>query len=219
MNHAEPSRRPRSASAAGDDARPPAAEPAEADADPDQPPEPASGPAAAAAPDRTSIEWLDRSGRALDLDLAWVRDRLADAVARAPAVVARIDVSFVHDAQMAGLHEAHCDIPGTTDVLTFVASAPGKPIEVDIAVCVDEARRRAGHGRHAVERELLLYCVHGVLHAAGYDDHEPAAFEAMHRKEDEILEAIGVGPVFRDDRSGHDADRRTAKRDAGPRDR
>ena len=31
------------------------------------------------------------------------------------------------------------------------------------------------------------------------DDHEELAFEAMHKVEDVVLKAIGVGPVFKTD--------------------
>jgi len=47
-----------------------------------------------------------------------------------------------------------------------------------------------------LRRELLLYVVHGVLHCLGMDDHDEAAAAAMHRVEDAVLTAIGVGPVY-----------------------
>jgi probable rRNA maturation factor len=61
---------------------------------------------------------------------------------------------------------------------------------------VDEARRQAAGRALPVERELLLYCVHGVLHCLGYDDHDDAEYVRMHAEEDRILEAIGVGRTF-----------------------
>ena len=67
---------------------------------------------------------------------------------------------------------------------------------LDIAVCADEARRRAADFSHTPERELLLYAVHGVLHGIGYDDHSPHDRAVMHAEEDRILEAIGVGRTF-----------------------
>ena len=45
--------------------------------------------------------------------------------------------------------------------------------------------------------QLLLYILHGLLHCAGFDDHDPAEHDRMHTEEDRILTAIGVGPVFR----------------------
>ncbi|MGP1273631.1 MAG: rRNA maturation RNase YbeY [Phycisphaerales bacterium] len=103
---------------------------------------------------------------------------------------------LVHDDDMATLHERHKRVPGTTDVLTFdLADEPGT-VDADIVLCVDEARRQADARGHTVERELMLYLVHGILHCLGHDDDSPASADAMHRREDELLEAIGLGPVF-----------------------
>lgn len=126
--------------------------------------------------------------------------RIADAL-RSAARAAGLEVSGLHvvlvdDVEMDRLHRSHAGVAGPTDVLTFPHSEPGEPIEADAALCVDEAARRASDFGHAVERELLLYAVHALLHCAGHDDHEPAAHARMHAEEDRILEAIGVGATF-----------------------
>jgi probable rRNA maturation factor len=96
---------------------------------------------------------------------------------------------------MAELHLFHSGVEGTTDVLTFdLRQGAAGPLEVEIVACLDEARRMAGAG--PVERELLLYLLHGALHCLGHDDHDPEGFARMHEREDEILLAIGVGAVF-----------------------
>ena len=64
-------------------------------------------------------------------------------------------------------------------------------------LCLDEAARRAIEFGHGVERELLLYAVHGVLHCLGHDDHEEEQRARMHREEDRLLAAVGVGAVYR----------------------
>jgi hypothetical protein len=69
-------------------------------------------------------------------------------------------------------------------------------VEVDTVVCVDEARRRARERGHGVREELLLYCMHSLLHVQGYDDVTAAGAAAMHAREDEVLTAIGVGAVY-----------------------
>ena len=35
-----------------------------------------------------------------------------------------------------------------------------------------------------------------LLHLLGYDDHTPEDARAMHSREDELLTAIGYGPVY-----------------------
>jgi probable rRNA maturation factor len=65
-----------------------------------------------------------------------------------------------------------------------------------VAVCVDEARRRSAELEHPLERELLLYALHGMLHAAGMDDRTPEDFTRMHAEEDRLLAAVGLQPTF-----------------------
>lgn len=148
------------------------------------------------------------------LDLDWLRDRLNAAVNEIGAAVQRLDVQIVDDTVMAGLHKRFRDDDSTTDVLTFAdASAGNAAIDADIAVCIDEAARQAAARSDTVEREVLLYALHGVLHAIGFDDRDDAAYSRMHAEEDRILSAIGVGAVF------HHDDARSPGDDGGASDR
>ena len=121
----------------------------------------------------------------------------------------RLTLCLVNDAEMTQLHRDFCGIDSTTDVLTFSLnddvpegvpsrSEPHAPrhIDTDIAICVDEAHRQACARGHEVTRELLLYAVHGMLHALGYDDHTDDEYRLMHETEDELLARLGVGPTF-----------------------
>lgn len=147
--------------------------------------------------DGATITLHARAGVTVPVDLGPLRSRIAAAVAECGRPVTRLHVELVDDAIMDHLHRKHSGVPGTTDVLTFPASGPDDPVDVDIVACVDEARRRAVEFGHDVERELLLYAVHGLLHCLGHDDHDPEAFERMHAEEDRILTAIGTGATFR----------------------
>lgn len=123
---------------------------------------------------------------------------------------AQLSIAVVTDATMRKLHKRYCGVPVTTDVLTFdLAESPesrrGRGIEAEIVVCADVARReawrRTGRGNRlqwlaTARAELALYVVHGVLHLCGYDDHRARDFARMHDREDEILEALGLGAVF-----------------------
>ena len=128
--------------------------------------------------------------------VVWLRDRLREAVALVDRPVSRVAVAITDDSGIAALHERHMDEPGPTDVLTFQTEGPGGTVEADIAVNADEAARRAAELGHDPARELLLYALHGVLHCVGHDDHDAGAYAAMHREEDRILEAIGIGATF-----------------------
>jgi probable rRNA maturation factor len=146
---------------------------------------------------------IEDEGALNDAQRAWLADTAQRAVAcavaraRTPASGGEVRVQVVDDETMSALHARHAGETGTTDVLTFdLREDLGEPMDTDIVVCVDEARRQAESRGHTVERELLLYILHGALHCLGHDDHDDGAYGAMHREEDAVLTAIGVGRVF-----------------------
>lgn len=117
---------------------------------------------------------------------------------------AMISVAVVQDEEMAQLHEQYTGVAGTTDVLTFDhldAGGLSAPItlEGDIVICIDEAQRQARRRGHSTREELLLYAVHGLMHLLGEDDHDEDDYQRMHRREDELLQQLGVGRLFKPD--------------------
>ena len=127
----------------------------------------------------------------------WLADRLEAAVRGAGVGPATLAVRVVNDAEMIRLHALHSGVEGTTDVLTFDnRDCLSEAIDGDLVLCRDEAVRRAAELGHPARVELLLYAVHGLLHLAGEDDHDPEAHRRMHEREDRILAGLGLGPVF-----------------------
>jgi probable rRNA maturation factor len=185
-------------------------------ADPDNPAERSEPPLAGGGPAdgpyrRIEVVRLSGDGPGHPrIDTKWLHERLGQALVHVARPVGRIDVTIVGDQKMRSLNETHRGVADTTDVLAFDRRADDDAIDADIVVCADEAARRAAEFAHSIEQELLLYALHGVLHCAGFDDHTNEDFEAMHVEEDRILTAIGVGPTFARDSSGHD-DRRTKR--------
>jgi probable rRNA maturation factor len=112
-----------------------------------------------------------------------------------------LSIAVVGARAMRRLHADYMNIDAPTDVLTFdlgTDPAAGE-LEGEIVVCSDVARKEAashGGGMRAARAELALYVVHGVLHLAGYDDHDPAEYERMHAREDALLDELGLGRVF-----------------------
>jgi probable rRNA maturation factor len=150
-----------------------------------------------------------------------VRTWLEDAVARAIAAMGcggEVRIRVVDDVEIAEAHLEYLGEPGTTDVITFDLSDPEDPLPVplpspsgtgealtgmtprrfdtDLLICIDEALRQAGPRGHTPEQELLLYIIHGLLHCLGHDDHDEEAAARMHRAEDRVLEAIGIGATY-----------------------
>jgi probable rRNA maturation factor len=140
--------------------------------------------------------------------VAWIRDRLELVVSLVETEIdrriVRCSVRVVGDLEMSAAHQRFSDVEGTTDVLTFVTETEAG-IEIDLLACSDEAGRRCSELGHDLARELLLYGVHGLMHAIGHDDHEPEAHTLMHAEEDRLLTKIGVGAIFRSPSSQGDS--------------
>jgi probable rRNA maturation factor len=144
-----------------------------------------------------SWSWRQRSG--VGVEAVAIDDglrRLREAFERRGGALLRVHLEIVDDDRMDAYHRRYSGVPGTTDVLTFCEELP-EGLAVDLIVCADEAARRADEFGHPVEREVLLYAVHGILHCLGHDDHDPVAYDRMHAEEDSILEAAGIGATFR----------------------
>lgn len=133
------------------------------------------------------------------LDRAALARAFASFVPHFPRPVARVDALLVGDRAMDEAHRRFMNIGGTTDVMSFPAhdaADPCAPVEADLFVCVDVAAREAEARGHAVDLEILLYAVHGVLHACGFRDDGEAEAARIHAEEDRILAAAGLGMVY-----------------------
>jgi len=108
-----------------------------------------------------------------------------------------VEIAVVGRRRMATLNEAHLGHAGPTDVLTFdLSTGSNGGVSALIVVCADLAVRQGRRRGHAAWKELLLYVAHGLLHVMGYDDRSADQARRMHAREDELLEAFGVGRVY-----------------------
>jgi len=125
------------------------------------------------------------------------RVRLSAARLRATAQVAldalgrgdrELHVSVVDDDEIRRLNARYLRRRQATDVLAFDLGAPGPhPLMGEVVVSADTATRQARRNRVPVSLELDLLVVHGVLHLAGWDDHEPGEARLMHERARLIL--------------------------------
>ena len=91
-----------------------------------------------------------------------------------------------------------------TDVLSFSQreSLPGTPeipsIEGpeetlgDVIISIETAERQSLEHNIALEEELAMLAVHGILHLLGYEDETEDGAETMRHKECETLNALGI---------------------------
>ena len=128
----------------------------------------------------------------------FLRKNLRRAHSLLAPTLADLSLALVNDVRMAELHQRFMNVPGPTDVLTFELEhdRDGNVTSGEVVVCVPEARRQAEARHIELRMELLLYALHGMLHLCGFDDRTDRGFRTMHRREDDILTALGFGPVF-----------------------
>jgi len=98
-----------------------------------------------------------------------------------------IEVTLLSDREIALVHGEFLSDPTPTDVITFHHG--------EILISVETAERQAvDHGHNQpVPHEIALYLVHGLLHLAGWDDHDPAEAAQMAAHQEQILQRVLAG--------------------------
>lgn len=118
--------------------------------------------------------WRDLAQRALTLVLA------AAESSEAPLLhLEEIEISLVSDNAIAKIHGDFMGDPVPTDVITFHHG--------EIFISLDTAQRQAQENGQTYGQEVVRYMVHGLLHLAGWDDHDEAERKEMHAVQERIL--------------------------------
>lgn len=93
-----------------------------------------------------------------------------------------IGLVCVDDSVITQIHRDFMNDPTPTDVITFHHG--------EIIISAETAAREAAERRLTVEEELLRYAVHGLLHLAGYNDHEDGERKTMHARQEAIIAEV-----------------------------
>jgi probable rRNA maturation factor len=109
---------------------------------------------------------------------------------------AEISLAFVDNATIHNLNKRYLQHDEPTDVLSFPLSERGAAklsgeLVIGVEVAVAQARERG----HAVEAELALYVIHGLLHLCGYDDHADTDARKMRERERHYLQLLGLPDI------------------------
>lgn len=109
---------------------------------------------------------------------------------------AEMSIALVNDETIHGINRQFLGHDYPTDVISFPLSDSPEKLEGEIVLSTDTASREAKkvEGVWDVEKEVLLYIIHGTLHLIGFDDHEEEDLTVMRSAEVECLRAIGVEP-------------------------
>lgn len=107
-----------------------------------------------------------------------------------------ISLAFVDNPTIHRLNKQYLNHDEPTDVLSFPYSAANaKKLEGELILGVEIAKEAAEERGHAVEAELALYVIHGLLHLCGYDDKSPAAEKEMRARERHYLAQLGLPAI------------------------
>jgi probable rRNA maturation factor len=110
---------------------------------------------------------------------------------------ADLGVCLVTAPEMTRLNETFLQHKGSTDVIAFDYSAPGRRtpdasrrLHGELFICLDEAVGQARRFRTSWQSEIARYLVHGVLHLLGHDDSRAGERRKMKREENRLLREL-----------------------------
>ena len=120
--------------------------------------------------------------------------------------VCQLSVTFVGLDEIQELNSTYRGLDKPTDVLSFpqfevedldfyVANPEETPDELmlgDVVICKEKAEEQAKEFGHSFERELIYLFTHSVLHLLGYDHEEPDEKAVMRKREEEIMDQLGI---------------------------
>jgi probable rRNA maturation factor len=98
-----------------------------------------------------------------------------------------ISVAVLDDAGISALNATFKGRDEPTDVLAFPYGDDADGLAGEIVVSAETAERVGASLDETPERELLRYCVHGLLHLCGYDDRTPAQRRRMEAVQEAAL--------------------------------
>jgi probable rRNA maturation factor len=93
-----------------------------------------------------------------------------------------LSIVFVGTRRMRAINKKYLGHDYVTDVLTFdLGGGSG-----EIIICPQIACVNARSHQTSTEKEIILYAVHGILHLAGFNDHDPKDMARMRSMEKEL---------------------------------
>ncbi|MGC9454310.1 MAG: rRNA maturation RNase YbeY [Phycisphaerae bacterium] len=123
-----------------------------------------------------------------------IRELVAFVAAAEGVRLIEADIAVVDGDEIARLNRRWLDHAGATDVLSFDMSDPAEEgLSAEIIVCGDVAAAEARARGLGVQRELMLYVTHGLLHLMGYDDTDHKSAKVMHARQEQLLDDFRHG--------------------------
>lgn len=131
---------------------------------------------------------------------------------------AEVNVTIADDSEVHRINREFRGIDKTTDVLSFPALEFGIPGDFsgieegedtfaaeafnpdtgelmlgDMIISADKVKAQAEEYGHSETRELAFLVAHSMFHLFGYDHEEPEEAEIMEKRQEGVLEKLGIG--------------------------
>ena len=147
-------------------------------------------------------------------------DKLREAASACTDLDVEISLSFVSLDEIHELNRDYRGVDSPTDVLSFPMFESIEELEAacaasedengdvagdeggeegqavplgDVVICMDKIVEQAEEFDHSQERETVYLFTHSVLHLLGYDHETEEDKRQMRAREEEIMDAIGLG--------------------------
>lgn len=128
--------------------------------------------------------------RAVKLDRGWLRN-FAERLCAETAGGSRFTALLTSDRRLRQLNRQFLGKDYPTDVLSFPSPAPDGSLG-EVAISLPRARDQAKACGHAVEQEVAILLLHGLLHLLGHDHESDRG--AMRRLETRWRRRLGLPP-------------------------
>lgn len=154
-----------------------------------------------------------------DLNLEIDYEKIADLVINAALdyekcpYESEVSITLINNEEIHGINKEFRNIDRPTDVLSFPMvdydtpgqfdfledadeyfnPETGELMLGDIVISLDKVKEQAESYGHSITREYAFLIAHSMLHLMGYDHMEPEEAKVMEKKQDEILDSLGIG--------------------------
>lgn len=115
---------------------------------------------------------------------------LSDLFRKEGRQLADLSIVFCSDEYLLELNRQFLQHDYYTDILTFLMSERGAPVEGELYISVDRVRDNARALRVPALQELRRVILHGALHLCGYKDKLKKDQALIRQKEDRYLQLL-----------------------------
>ena len=143
------------------------------------------------------IGLFNETNKVLDEELKLINDVLLHGLKKLNIDNVEFNVIIVNNDYIHKLNKEYRNIDRETDVITFALEDdktfnPEERVLGDIYISIDKAISQSEEYGHTLKREISFLAVHGLLHLLGYDHIEKEDEKIMFKKQELILDEMGI---------------------------